>query len=75
MLLSGSSRQHRFATKRAALIPLIAAACSLLADAQINTGRITGVPTAAGRSGVTIGVSRPGGPVGARSYTVAVAAS
>ncbi|MGH9079771.1 MAG: alkaline phosphatase family protein [Acidimicrobiales bacterium] len=38
-----------------------------------HTGAITGTPTAAGTSGVTVGVQRRGGPVGARSYRVTVA--
>ncbi len=37
-----------------------------------RTGAITGTPTAAGSSGVTVGVSLGRGPVGARSYRVTV---
>jgi phospholipase C len=40
-----------------------------------RTGAISGIPVAAGTTGVTIGVSKSGGPVGARSFTVAVASS
>jgi phospholipase C len=40
-----------------------------------HTGTITGIPTEAGSTGVTIGVSKGQGPVGAQSYTVTVAAS
>jgi phospholipase C len=40
-----------------------------------HTGTISGTPTAAGSSGVTIGVSQGRGPVGAVSYTVQVSAS
>ena len=39
-----------------------------------RTGTITGVPTSAGSTGVTIGVSRGRGPVGAQSFTVVVTA-
>jgi phospholipase C len=42
---------------------------------QHRTGKITGIPTTAGRSGVTIGVKHGERPVGARSYTVTVSAS
>ena len=38
-------------------------------------GTISGVPTSAGNSGVTIGVSQGEGPVGARGYTVVVTAT
>lgn len=38
-------------------------------------GTISGVPTAAGTSGVTIGVSQGSGPLGARSYSVTVTAA
>jgi len=37
-----------------------------------TTGIISGIPTASGTSGVTIGVSSDRGPVGAQSYTVVV---
>jgi phospholipase C len=40
-----------------------------------SSGTITGVPTSAGASGVTIGVSRGDGPVGVQGYTVTVTAS
>jgi phospholipase C len=40
-----------------------------------HTGTISGVPTAAGSTGVTIGVSQGRGPVGARAYSVVVAAA
>ncbi len=38
-----------------------------------KTGTIAGMPSAAGSSGVTIGVSQAEGPVGAQSYTVQIA--
>ncbi len=40
-----------------------------------HAGTITGIPTASGSSGVTIGVSQDEGPVGAQSYTVQITAS
>lgn len=40
-----------------------------------RTGTISGMPTVTGSSGVTIGVSKDNGPVGARSYTVHIATS
>ena len=40
-----------------------------------DTGTITGTPTTVASAGVTIGVSRSGGPVGARTYTIQITSS